>query len=334
MGIVSISDTKGSRALSWSGQAGRQYTLEVLVVTNDPTMGPRAVLKALSLQNGMYYRFPWYANNQLNPSPTEWDYASFIQSLDLKEEANDGCQWRATLQFGPFDWSSQGGFTGSGDAADGVSNPFAIPPQVKWSSAKFEKACTVDIHGNPIVNTVGDPFDPPVKRDDSRPILTVTQNQMTFDIGQAQSFKDTVNADTFCGFPPNSVKCADITADRQYSSDWGYYWQVTYEFEIRPVIVVQGATGPVTYQYGWTEQILNAGYRYASVTTGTPQPVLVSGAPVSSPVCLTQSGQYVPGNSPCYLNFDLYPQSAFAGLPIDQTILSVGAGANPGGVGS
>jgi hypothetical protein len=328
MAIVSISDTKGSRALSWSGQSGRVYTLEVLIVTDDATMGPRQVLKSMGMNNGDHYRFPLYVNNQSNPDPTEFDWGSFVQSLDLKEEAADGKQWRATIQYAPYDWGSQGGYTTEG-ASEGVFDPFAIPPEVRWASQKYERACQFDRAGNPIRNTVGDEFDPPLKRDDSRPILTIVQNEPNFDIGRVQSFKDTVNSDVFLGFDPNTVKCQDITAERVYHADWGYYWRVTYEFEIRPIYIPKGSTTPV--DVGWTELVLNAGYRYLSVATGNPAPVLVQGAPVSAPVALTQAGQYVPAASPYYLAFDIYPASEFAGLPIDQTLLSVGSSPGEGG---
>lgn len=334
MGIVSISDTKGSRGLSWSGQSGRQYSLEVLIVTDDPTMGPRALLKNLGIKNGDNYQFPLYQPGTVNKNanPSEYDLSSFVQSLDIKEEASDGKQWRATIQYGPFDWTGQGGYSGSG-AEDSVQSPFAIPPQVRWSSAKYEQFCNFDNQGKKICNTAGDPFDPTLKRDDSRPVLTVVQNQEFFDIGSVQQYKDAVNSDVFLGFVPNTVKCQDITAERMYSADWGYYWQVTYVFEIRPI--VYASDGKTVISNGWTELVLNAGTRELKMGATDQTPILINGAPITTPVLLSQSGQSFIGTGvrpvEYYVPFNLYPQIPFAGLPIDQNLLTVGSSGTIGG---
>jgi len=275
-------------------------------------MGPRAVLRGLGLRNGDFYRFP------LTTTAVEWDYASFIQSMDCSEEAEDGKQWKVTLQYGPFDWTSQGGATTEA-ASDGRFDPFAVPPKVHWGSNKFERFCIKDALGNPITNTVNDPFDPPLKRDDSRPLLTITRNEPSFDASLAQTFKDHVNAGPFLGYDPNTVKCHDITADKVYHADYGYYAEVTYEFEIREYQI--DASGNILVN-GWFETVLNAGLRQIDIN-GNPAQIMINNTPVTSPVMLTTGGRYVgAAGQPHYIDFQIYPSADFDKLNIDKDILN------------
>ena len=122
MNIVSITDTKGTRSGGWSGNAGRTYKLELQVITDDPNMGIRSVIQALGFRNGDWYRWP------LVGTANEWDYGSFIQSIQAQEVADDGKQWRVSLDFAPFDWTTQGGATTEA-AADGRFDPFKVPPR-------------------------------------------------------------------------------------------------------------------------------------------------------------------------------------------------------------
>jgi len=258
MNILAIYDLKGGRSISWSGQSGRQYKLELRVLTDDPNMGPRAVLRGLGLRNGDFYRFP------LTTTAVEWDYASFIQSMDCSEEAEDGKQWKVTLQYGPFDWTSQGGATTEA-ASDGRFDPFAVPPKVHWGSNKFERFCIKDALG------------------------------------------------------PNTVKCHDITADKVYHADYGYYAEVTYEFEIREYQI--DASGNILVN-GWFETVLNAGLRQIDIN-GNPAQIMINNTPVTSPVMLTTGGRYVgAAGQPHYIDFQIYPSADFDKLNIDKDILN------------
>jgi hypothetical protein len=323
--IVSIGDIKGGRSASWSGQAGRSYTQQIRVITDDPTMGPRAVAKALDNKIGRYYEHP------VTTTTTEWDYGSFQQSIDMREEGDDGKQWLITLTYAPFNWVEQGGATTEA-AAEGQTDPFKVPIKVSFGTTKFERFCIKDNNDNPVVNNVGDPFDPPIKRDDSRATLTLVRNEPTFNSQYVQTFKDTVNKDTFLTiYQPNTVKCADVTAEREYQADWGYYWVVTYHFEIREFTT--DAQNNIIYE-GWTEVILNAGLRELDPAgaAGAVKPILIKGAPVTSPVMIDKNGKYTPGADPSYLRFQIYPLMDFSKFNFPNDLLTVGS--IPGRAGS
>lgn len=320
MQVISIDDVKGNRSLSWSGQGGRTYSLQLRVITDDPTMGPRSIQTALGLRIGDQYVHP------LMTSRTEWDIGSYIQSFEIREEGDDGKQWICTLNYGPFNWAEQGGATS--EASDGKTSPFDIPPKVSFGTAKYEVMCHRDRRGKAIVNNVGDPFDPPLKRDDSRSTLTIVRNEPYFNSQYVQFFKDKCNQDTFLGtFAPNTVKCAEVTAEREHQADWGYFWVVTYHFEIRDYMT--DALNNIIAT-GWTEYIPNAGLREWKTPfdhTQGKKPVMISGAPVTSAILLNDNGVYDPAADPVYLRFELYPLVDFTLFNFPDDLLFAGTSA-------
>jgi hypothetical protein len=323
--IVSISDVRGNRSLSWSGQGGRSYTQQLRIITDDPTMGPRAVAKALSFKVGAQYSHP------ITTSATEWDYGNYLQGFDLKEEGDDGKQWLCTLDFGPFNWAEQGGATTEA-AGEGQTDPFKVPIKVSFGTAKYEREITLDMRGKPIVNSVGEPFDPPMKRDDSRGVLTLVRNEPTFNSAYVATFKDTCNQDIFLTiYKANTVKCSDVTAERDYQADWGYFWVVTYIFEIRESITLDDGT---VITDGWNEYVLNKGLHEYDPDggPGSLKPIIIGSSPVTSPVPIGVNGDYKPTNEPYYRAFQIYPLQDFNKFAFPEDLLTVGS--KPGLPGS
>lgn len=327
MQILSITDVRGNRSVSWSGQGGRSYSQQLRVITDDPTMGPRAVAKALSVRVGDQYSHP------ITTTPTEWDYGNYLQGFDIKEEGDDGRQWLCTLNYAQFNWAEQGGATTEA-ASEGQTDPFKVPLKVSFGTAKYERECAKDARGKPIENTVGDPFDQPIKRDDSRGTLTIVRNEPTFNSQYVQTFKDTVNQDVFLTiYAPNTVKCADVTAEREYDADWGYYWVVTYLFEIREQIT--DAANNVIYN-GWIEEVPNLGLReWVDVTDhskGVQAVLFGDGTPATKPVQLSETGLYLGGDAdPFYRSFQLYPLQDFEKFNFPRDLLTVGSIPGRGG---
>jgi hypothetical protein len=146
-----------------------------------------------------------------------------------------------------------------------------------------------------------------------------------------QTFKDTVNKGVFLTiYQPNTVKCSDVTAERDYQADWGYYWVVTYQFEIREFVV--DALNNIIYE-GWTEVVLNTGLRELDTTgpSGSLAPILIKGAPVTSPVMINKDGLYNPQSEPAYLRFQLYPLQDFDKFNFPADLLTVGSVPGPPG---
>jgi hypothetical protein len=349
-GIISAKNAKtstGQNGMNWSFemingwyQAARRYTNTLVIVTNSPLVGPIQIqqfILGLGVLQGSYYRFPLPEYNGNTVAPTEQDTGSFAQTLDLKPTSDDGMQWLATIEYGPRNINHD---FGSSATQDGSINPLEAAPEVDWSGVIFEVTYPQDANGVPFLNTVGDPFENPPKVEEARQSLVFVRNEQTYNDNYAQSYRMTLNQDNFLGFQPLQAKCKNINGKRIYSSDYGYYWRVTYEFEFRVAYFYNPYT-QMTTTYGFQELILNAGLRKLTGNSSpyTPAQILINGAPITNPVALTQSG--VPLNTtwavategavvsgvtinpqPYYLVFQNYPTSVFANLNIPQDILT------------
>jgi hypothetical protein len=354
--IISITNAKtgSSRGMNWSYKlqggvvsAARTYTNTLRVITNNPLTGPIQIQNSLisvGCVQGAYYvsPLPEYQNGVISiPTGTfaEQDTGSFLHELDIKEETEDGKQWLCTFQYGPADINVE---LGSSQASLGVTNPLEMMPEVEWTPAIFEEFYPQDSNGIPFLNTVGDPIEDPPKREVSRQTLSFTRNEAQYNDAYAQQFRQTVNLYPFLGFATNQVKCKTITGKRIYSADWGLYWNVHYEFEMR---VIDFST-PETYDpitglgngdgmpqfYGWEDLIQNQGFRRIDPVSGLVVPITIGTPPqlISAPMLLDQAGAPLtataspldPLPEPYYLIFMQYDQMDFTALNIPDTIFT------------
>lgn len=329
MQILDIWDLKsGDRSGSWSAQTGRNYTNSAGVLTDSELVGPKFILSNLGVKVGDTYRYPLYS------VPTESDPKLFIQNVTAKCSEEDGRQWVVTFEYGPYNASEQGG---AGE--NGTIDPTKIPPKIHSGSARYEEAVTHDSRtGKPILNKAGLPFDPPLVRPVSNSVWTITRNEATWD-GSLTQYENHVNVDTFLGYAPNTVKVNSVTAERLVQADFGYYWEVTYEFEIRPIIYAvdedgnpinedtglpppDDVGGPLILQNGWSDKVLNAGL--LKKVGSDLKRITVDGVPVSQPVALTTTGDYDPAAAPNYIDVDRLPLLDFAIFKIPDDLLSQG----------
>ena len=193
---------------------------------------------------------------------------------------------------------------------DRQGSPLTQHWEVNWGFARFQKAITKDVNGNAIVNSAGDPFDPPIEVDDDRPQLTITRYESSYSPTTAKTYKDAVNSDvvTIDGvtFPAYTLKITSIAAQR-VAVNGTWYWRVTYTIEYRPET--------------WRLQILDRGYR-KKVVGGTQVQMFdaSSGVPHSAPKLLDGSGgDLAAGAAPVFITADVFNPVAFAGLNLDYS---------------
>jgi hypothetical protein len=295
----------------------RTYTLRLRVTVPNRLVGPVQIFNSFPVAIGSNYQFPF-----LLSEPTENDTGSFLQSVDLEPESEDGLAWIATLNYGPYDVAHQ---LGTSDIGQGIIDPTDRAPEVYYDRAKYKRTKPYDesvnlneegedTGGKPYVNTVGDPLLDPPDTEETRPTLKFVRNEATYNDSYAAQWKDTVNSDEFLGYPPNTVKCADINAERIYDTDWGYYFRVTYDFEFR-----DDDDGN-----GYTKEILNAGYRQLVGGAGDPVNVTdANGNTVTDAVPLQEDGSYDPTADPYFLQFQEFAQLEFKNLNIPDDLLTV-----------
>lgn len=178
-------------------------------------------------------------------------------------------------------------------------NPLEQPPIPFWTLKEVERVVDFDINGDPILNSAGDPFDPPVTVIDFNPCLNVTRNEPIFTGTLALNYNNRINSGTFYGWAAGHAKMA-VTSTPAYFPNGTPYAVVTYviEFSVE----------------GWKKRILDAGYREKDGTDRKPI-VDAFGERVTSPVPLDGSGGAAdPGDPATPLEFDVYFSANFSAL--------------------
>lgn len=281
MAVTSVHQ-KWNRSSDLNEKGERTYTLTYDVETDDPETGAGAVREAVG----------WFRGEPYSTS-TEFDPGAFCVGINSSCKDDDGLGWTVTVNFGP---PPQG-------QDSPTENPLNQPAQVSWSFSGFTRPVDQTIDGEAIVNTAGDPFANAIERDDSRPLLSISRNEASFNASLAYSYRDTVNSDSFMGAGPGQVKVSNISGDRQYDPNFGFYWTVSYEFEFN--------------SEGFETKIVAAGLRQKG-DNGKPENILVQGQPINDPMLLDKKGkQLKPGAPPHVQEFKIYNETSFSAFNLE-----------------
>lgn len=294
MAITEIKEKLDGATAKLNQQRQANYSRVFQVICDDPRTRPGTALLAVGFEIGQEYKV-------IDPNDgvtvLESDDGAFVTSIScqLASAADDGCQWDVSVEYGP----------GGGESAVFPANPVEHPIKISWGFAKHEVPVETDIDDKPIVNSAGDFFDPAPTRDDSRPVLKIVRNELTYDPLLALDWKDRINEDSWYGFEPGTVKAGEFPGELRFNAECGFYYEVSYEFEIQPD--------------GWVKKLLDQGMRTLNATSGKLANVLdEKGHQVSSPVLLDGSGQKLAsGADPVILEFNIYKTARFADLNFD-----------------
>ena len=108
------------------------------------------------------------------------DPSSYCNSLRAR---NEGAS--------PYFWTVTATYSNEREASD---SPLDDPIEYQWATEQFQEVADTDRNGQGIVNSAGDPFDPPIMRDNSRRTVTITSNE-AFVPTWILSYQDAVNSD-------------------------------------------------------------------------------------------------------------------------------------------
>jgi hypothetical protein len=279
---------------TWERRYSRKFRA-TLATADDRRTGPKAIREAL--QAAGYTIGTPYASGVISDAWYEVDAGAFLVDIGLDEEGGDeadGRTWLVDLAYGPWTPKEQ--------------NPLNEPVEFSQEFETFEIPVDEDTSGNAVVNSAWDRFDPPVVRDDSRPIITFTRNeQWPPNWALYRDYKDAVNDAAWFGFPakaakfnaPRVIRLKDQYLAETFPTSGGFYAHVTYRFNIAADT--------------WTKRVLNQGFRYKS---GADRKVaLVDGLPAQTPVLLNSSGAIT--TTPHWLTFDVYKTRDFGALNLE-----------------
>ncbi|HEY2414154.1 MAG TPA: hypothetical protein VGI40_18055 [Pirellulaceae bacterium] len=287
MGILSVQERKGARS-NINDQGVTEYTRTFQVITDSPLVGAATVRTA----TGIPRRFDIYA------TATEFDTLSVATKVTVEQDSDNPRLWIVTVDYGVPSINE--------DQQD--PNPLLRPAVLSWNFQKATRAVYKDVNDKAIQNSAGEYFIPCPEIDDSRPVLTVSRNEASFNPAIAIQYQDAINSDGFLGFTAGQVKVAGIQAQSQTENS-KFFWAVQYEFEFR--------------RDGW-QLILEDLGRNRKWTDGDPpaeegklQAIIVSGVPASDAIPLNGSGQPLLNPSPTNRvprPFDVYKSLPFSTL--------------------
>lgn len=185
-------------------------------------------------------------------------------------------------------------------------NPLLEVAQYDWTTETFQRPYFKDTSAQGIVNSAGDPYDPPVEGDDSRISVRIEKN-----VGLVPTwiweYKDAVNSDAVVidglAVAAGKAKLMGISLSR---------WQERngYAYRVLTLQITLDANG-------WTKQVLDAGFRKKDPDDGTKRIHILDddSCPVSSPALLDGSGAKLANPSASNAVFrthTIYAEKAFS----------------------
>ena len=222
------------------------------------------------------------------------DPSSYCNSLRAR---NEGAS--------PFFWTVTATYSNEREASD---SPLDDPVEFSWATEQFQEVAASDNQGQGIVNSAGDPFDPPTMRDVSRRTVTITSNE-PFVPTWVLSYQDAVNSDAInidgLSIDVGQAKCQQVSVSPERQRNDVTYRIVTLTIHLN--------------NDGWGFKILDQGFRERR--DDDDEPVNIENADGSfpnAPVLLDGSGkaQLDPNTTVAvFLDYDIYPSLSFAALP-------------------
>ncbi len=197
-----------------------------------------------------------------------------------------------------------------------ANTPVSREAQISWSASGYQKAIEQDKDGKAILNSAGDPFDPPIEIEQYRWVASVSKNMLTVPAWLLQ-YAGAVNSDSYVidGLPV-PAKASRITG--LGISEWKTDKIATgVEYRYRTV------TLRIEFRYElYTLKVLDQGFRRKDPNDSTKRiPIYEDGSverPVTTPRLLDGSGNTLA--NPTTTNAQFLPFNVFRELPFNGVL--------------
>lgn len=308
MPTITVTETFEGRAATGSEDGQRERNRIFYVNTDDATLGVDEVALALPVQRGDIWVSPYGTH----------DFGCTCRAVEIRERESP-YEWIATVKYTSKPLASSGAQSGGGGSGANsnlpeqtqIENPLERPAEIRFGTAKERVPAIKDRHGDPFVNSAGDPFDPPYEVDQVRETITITWNRASWHAGLVTQYVDHLNSSDWLSIPAGFAKCTELTADRHFENGL-YYFRVTMTVELSPLKDIIG--DPVA----WKVRILDAGFRKVNADPEKDNvPILdrQTFRPVSKPALLDGDGNQLPVDGvPHFLEFEPWFHEEFANL--------------------
>uniref|UniRef100_A0A6M3L9M7 Uncharacterized protein n=1 Tax=viral metagenome TaxID=1070528 RepID=A0A6M3L9M7_9ZZZZ len=284
----------------------REVTVVFTVKTSDKRDGPIQVLNAAGLPSiGAQYSVG-----------NDFDLQLICTRRSAKPKDNDPQTWSVTCRFSndtedidkdPNEQSPNPLYESPDVQIGGNQNRELVPgyfqdPTTGSSATSFDDG---------IVTPANEMFNPQPEYDVHRPVFTITHNVSSISPSGMGAWANAVNATTYIGAPPRTLRMIAPTAQVQYDETIGRYWRVTYGFEYR--------------REKWDLQILNRGSIFRTSTGGykrTWEAKTSTGGALPDLVLLTSTGGKIdPGSTArSYTTIRAYKERNFNTLNFSSTL--------------
>jgi len=193
---------------------------------------------------------------------------------------------------------------GPHDTEDETEDPCDKRPVVRFGSAPYQKIVTKayqvgDEYGiptQPIQNSAGDPFDPPIQEEINRPVIHCEYNVRKFSPALKLMLEGSINQEavTVAGIriPARKARISLLEANPLYDDYDNLYWQMTIELELNGE--------------GFNHRILDQGFYYLTGSPAVKKEITAkdkdgADVAVTEPQKLNGTGGI--GTTPVYLEF-------------------------------
>jgi len=188
------------------------------------------------------------------------------------------------------------------DSDKGATEPDERPPIYRYSSNKFTKpAPPFDLDNKPVTNTAYQPIE--LEIPDTNRIITISfyKNMMFDAFTKSDTYENTVNASSWGGYPAKSLRCNSYTYETVWEKQ-AYFYKVDIELERNKQL--------------WNPtKVLNTGTMQILDHAKPPQPIVVGGSEITTPVPLDLDGRpLASGSDPIDLSFRFYVETNFSDL--------------------
>lgn len=188
------------------------------------------------------------------------------------------------------------------------NTPTDDPALITWDSEQFQRPAIFDSSGNAIVNSAGDPFDPPLMMDDSRRVVTIIKNLSAVP-SWILTYQDAVNNASFTldglTIGAGLAKIQRVAVSERQIRNGTTFRQVTLVMHLE--------------KNGWLLEPLDAGFR--ENVSGSLQNIRNPGDDElpAAPVPLNGAGMALDNPSVTnnvFLSFTVYETKDFSVLPL------------------
>ena len=283
-------------SMHWDPDHQRAYTSVYEVITNDVNDGPITALNASGIPP---YRSTYSFGNDFD----NWAFAHDA-TANVRDVEETRKMWTVTVNFSTRPSFRCGDFK--------IENPLSEPVRLSGSFMQFTRAATKDRNDAALLNSVDEPFVPPIEIDDSRKVLVIQKNTVAISLSNWADYSDTVNSAAIWGLSARMVKLNQWRWAVQYWGTCGAYISNEWEFHIN-------------YEL-WNHRPLNAGFRHLPAGAARPDYETIMDTkdmPRHQPTPLSLAGAIIDvagGGTPIYKNFEIYEERDFTTIGVPNPL--------------